>query len=105
MARFFIADKNIIVNVIVADTKQIAEQVTGLTAIESGDFEVIGANKGATFDPTLKFYVNPKPYKSWVMNTETRIWEAPVSRPQDGLRYTWDEELVDWAATDFTESA
>ena len=37
-----------------------------------------------------------QPYPSWVWNTETLIWEAPVPYPDDGNDYTWDEDTQSW---------
>ncbi len=28
-------------------------------------------------------------------------WEAPVPYPDDGLMYSWNEEIIDWEATSF----
>jgi hypothetical protein len=41
MANFAVIDENIVVNVIVADNKEIAETVTGFTCVES-DLAAIG---------------------------------------------------------------
>lgn len=41
-----------------------------------------------------KFY-QPQPYPSWVRNSETLEWEAPVVKPDDGL-YIWDEDNQEW---------
>jgi hypothetical protein len=37
MKRFAVIQNNIVINVIIADTKEIAEEATGLTCIESTD--------------------------------------------------------------------
>jgi len=36
---------------------------------------------GRTYDETLKAFIEPKPYPSWILNEETCIWEAPVPKP------------------------
>lgn len=41
------------------------------------------------------FYA-PQPFPSWVLNTSTFLWEAPVSYPTDGGTYTWDEATQSW---------
>ena len=60
MASFCIVDNDVIVNVIVADTQEIAEQVTGLVAIDSDNPIVAGASRGAVFDPDQNLYINPE---------------------------------------------
>lgn len=37
MANYAVIDNNIVINIIVADTKEVAEQVTGLTCVEYTD--------------------------------------------------------------------
>jgi hypothetical protein len=43
-------------------------------------------------------YQARKPYPSWVGNEETMTWTAPVSYPQDGNYYDWDESTTSWVA-------
>lgn len=41
------------------------------------------------------FYA-PQPYPSWILNTQTYTWEAPVPYPNDGQFYLWDEATLSW---------
>jgi len=41
------------------------------------------------------FYA-PQPYPSWILNTQTYLWEAPVAMPNDGKPYEWDESSQSW---------
>ena len=41
-------------------------------------------------------------YASWVVNEETYEMQAPVTKPDDGQEYEWNEETVSW---DVVESA
>ena len=59
MASFHIIENDKVVNVILADTKEIAELVTGLTAIDSNDPSVKKTYVGATLDKSTGVYVNP----------------------------------------------
>ena len=54
------------------------------------------AGMGYTYDTTLDAFIAPKPYPSWTLNEDTCLWEAPVTHPDDGLMYTWDEETLTW---------
>jgi hypothetical protein len=47
---------------------------------------------GGTFDSG--YFYPPQPYPSWVK--DEGVWAAPLSMPDDGGRYQWDEELRDW---------
>lgn len=51
---------------------------------------------GYTYDVTNDVFYAPKPYPSWILNTSTWLWEAPVSMPTDGI-YAWNEELGNWS--------
>lgn len=58
--------------------------------------------KGYTYDTSYTigsypgvFYA-PQPYQSWILNTSTFLWEAPVPYPTDGKEYTWDEATQSW---------
>ena len=54
------------------------------------------AGIGFTYDPVLDAFIPPKPYPSWVLNTETCRWQAPIPYPNDGKRYRWDEATQSW---------
>jgi hypothetical protein len=54
------------------------------------------AGIGYTYDADIDAFVPPKPYPSWVLNTETAQWEAPVPYPNDGKTYYWDEDTQSW---------
>jgi hypothetical protein len=41
------------------------------------------------------FYA-PQPYPSWVLNTQTYLWESPVPMPKTGGLYYWDEATQSW---------
>tara|TARA_R110000823_G_scaffold301304_1_gene422212 strand:- start:97 stop:522 length:426 start_codon:yes stop_codon:yes gene_type:complete len=60
------------------------------------------ASCGMKYDSANDVFYNLSPYPSWVLNTSTWLWDAPVAMPDDfGLddednpteyiRYDWDE--------------
>ncbi len=51
---------------------------------------------GYTYDAAIDAFVPPKPYPSWLLNTNTAQWEAPVPYPTDGKNYRWDEPTLSW---------
>lgn len=54
------------------------------------------AGIGFTYDPELDAFIPPKPYPSWLLDTQTCLWEAPVPYPNDGNTYYWDEATLSW---------
>lgn len=54
------------------------------------------AGIGYSYDVALDAFIPPQPYPSWLLNTETCLWEAPVPYPTDGELYMWDEATLSW---------
>jgi hypothetical protein len=54
------------------------------------------AGIGYKYDATLDAFIPPQPFESWTLNEETAQWEAPAPYPDDGKRYSWDEETTSW---------
>ena len=54
------------------------------------------AGIGYKYDADLDAFIPPQPFASWVLNNDTAQWEAPTPYPDDGKRYSWDEETTSW---------
>ena len=54
------------------------------------------AGIGYTYDQVLDAFIAPQPYPSWLLNTTTCQWQAPVPYPDDGKTYIWDEATLSW---------
>ena len=54
------------------------------------------AGVGHTYDAVRDAFISPKTYPSWVLNEDTCNWEAPVTIPDDGKQYRWDEPTTNW---------
>ena len=54
------------------------------------------AGIGYSYSVDLDAFVPPKPYPSWLLNTNTCRWEPPIPYPNDGNLYTWDEATQSW---------
>lgn len=54
------------------------------------------AGIGYTYDAVLDAFIAPKPYPSWLLNTNTCQWVPPTPYPSDGNLYTWDESTQSW---------
>ena len=62
----------------------------------NGSFRKNYASIGYTYDAQRDAFIPPKPYPSWILNEQTCLWEPPIAYPEDGKKYTWDEETNSW---------
>ena len=53
------------------------------------------AGIGYTYDEQRDAFIPPKPYPSWVLDTDLN-WKPPVAMPTDDQRYIWDEATTSW---------
>lgn len=58
------------------------------------------AGIGYKYDETLDAFIPPKPYPSWLLDTQSCLWGPPIPYPNDGQKYTWDETTQSWRSTD-----
>jgi len=58
------------------------------------------AGTGYTYDETKDAFIPQKPFNSWTLNETTCQWEAPVAFPDDGQKYIWNEEIINWEAAE-----
>ena len=62
------------------------------------------AGIGYVYDKVRDAFIPPKPYDSWVLNTETAEWESPIGPAPELTEaeretlsyYQWDEENTQW---------
>jgi hypothetical protein len=54
------------------------------------------AGIGYTYDSIRDAFIPPQPHLSWTLDEQTCLWNAPISRPEDGRLYTWNEETQQW---------
>ena len=50
------------------------------------------AGIGYTYDDVKDKFIAPTPYASWSLNSDDD-WLAPVTYPDDGKTYRWDEDV------------
>lgn len=111
MAHFALVKNNIVEQVIVAEQEFIDSGAVGnpeewiQTSYNTyGGVHTKGgtplrknyAGIGFMYDREKDVFIPPQPYPSWVLNEETYLWECPVSYPQDGKRYSWNEDKLNW---------
>ena len=54
------------------------------------------AGVGWYYDFERDAFIKNKKYKSWILNEDTCMWEAPVAYPDDGEAYNWNETNQSW---------
>jgi hypothetical protein len=54
------------------------------------------AGIGYTYDEDKDAFIPPKPFKSWILNESTCLWESPIPYPQDNSKYKWNEQNQSW---------
>ena len=54
------------------------------------------AGIGYTYDETRDAFIPKKPFNSWILNEQTCLWVAPVAKPNDENKYTWNESTLTW---------
>ena len=52
------------------------------------------AGIGYTYDFNLDAFIAPKPFNSWILDTETCKWESPIEKPEGD--YIWNEDNLSW---------
>jgi hypothetical protein len=116
-------ENNVVTQVIVVDNKDITDPFTGqedeilgiafckkllggnwVQTSYNGSIRKRYAGIGYQFSKELDAFIPPKPFESWVLNSETADWESPVG-PAPALteaetatlsRYEWNEENGEW---------
>jgi hypothetical protein len=53
-------------------------------------------DNSVVIDGVVGVFYAPQPYPSWILNTSTYLWEAPVPYPTDGNEYVWNEATQSW---------
>lgn len=70
----------------------------GFTAVAGNRYDLYcwAMNKGENMEGSAQFDAGKtaRPHASWIWNGE--MWVAPVTRPDDGNYYNWNEESLSW---------
>ena len=62
----------------------------------SGSIRKNYAGIGFKYDASIDAFITPKPFASWILNSETAQWDAPVEKPNDEKSYRWNEDNQQW---------
>tara|TARA_B100001996_G_scaffold118502_1_gene89688 strand:+ start:2431 stop:2820 length:390 start_codon:yes stop_codon:yes gene_type:complete len=95
-------ENNVVVNVIATDDKDIEwceafDPSVHKWVFSASENTAKSACIGDTYDESNEVFLRPKPYPSWVLNSDWK-WVAPVSPPADTdeKTYAWNEETGQW---------
>jgi hypothetical protein len=108
MAHFAKIENNIVTTVIVAEQEFIDTQAGtwvqtsyntrgnvhyGQDGEPDGGVALRGnyAGIGYTYDTDNDVFYAPQSYGSWTLGTNSWLWNPPITYPDDGSVYTWDE--------------
>ena len=99
----------VIVNAVILDGEGVEQEQLGIDFMTElygvGNYKQTSYNDnirknfagiGYTYDVTRNAFIEPQPYASWVLDEDTCRWKAPVTYPDDGKRYDWDEAATNW---------
>ena len=92
MKTFAVIKNNLVTNLIIADSKELAESISELSCVEiQGPLDCkIG------YSYANNKFIEPSPHASWTYNEELETWVAPVPLPDDENLYIWSEEDLEW---------
>ncbi len=67
------------------------------------------AGIGYFYNEEKDVFIPPKPFESWILNEQSWNWESPISKPNDGNIYIWNEEEYNqngngWVLIESTEN-
>ena len=96
-----INSSNVVTEVIVAEKDFINSGIVGdeflwVQTSYNGNFRKNYAGVGGTYDKTRDAFIAQKPYASWTLDESSCQWQAPTVYPDDGKKYTWNEETTNW---------
>jgi len=97
MAHFAKVESDIVATVIVAEQEHIDTlEGTWVETSYDGSIRKNYAGVGNTYDSTRDAFIPPQTYPSWILDETTCRWDAPVTIPDDGKFYKWDESITNW---------
>lgn len=54
------------------------------------------ASIGGVYDEERDAFYLQQPYPSWILDEDTCLWNAPVTKPEDDKKYIWNETDQQW---------
>lgn len=91
MKRYAVIEDSTVINLIVADSQEVAEAITGKQCIESDHMQIVIGS--VLVDGILK------PYASWILD-DNNEWIPPIPKPEfperSGRYAEWNFETNEW---------
>jgi hypothetical protein len=89
-----------VTNIIVAEqdfinSGKVGDSFLWVQTSYNNNFRKQYASINGTFDAENNVFIAPKPFNSWVLDGNFD-WQPPVSYPDDGQLYSWNEETKTW---------
>lgn len=92
---YAVISNNIVEDVIVAETQELAESLTGKQCIGYELKDHTSPQPGWTYSDGVFYPAKPHPSLTrW--NAELFVWEPPIDYPSDGKVYTWSTSSESW---------
>lgn len=85
-------ENDFVTNVIICDDSQINTFLGTYVKVTNETGEAI---IGGTYDFINKKFIDPKPYPSWILNSDYK-WESPVGQNPNPASHIWDEDSSSW---------
>ena len=63
------------------------------------------AGIGDIYDKNKDAFYTQQPFNSWTLNETSCLWEPPVTKPDDGKMYEWNETAYQAALTDSSDTS
>ena len=101
MTTFAKVNNNLVEKVIVAESSffdTFVDSSPGTWMEPSDQIRKNYAGIGYSYDTTRDAFIPKKLYPSWTLDEDTCRWNPPVSYPDDGEKYAWNEETKSWDA-------
>jgi hypothetical protein len=54
------------------------------------------AGQGFIYDRERDAFYERQPYPSWILEESSCTWKPPVTPPDDGQYYIWNENITNW---------
>ena len=101
MAHFAKIEDGIVTQVIVAeqefiDSGSLGDPTQWVQTSYNSNIRNTYAGIGYLYKEELDIFIEPKPFPSWSLDTESQKWKAPIDKPTDDKNYIWNEESLSW---------
>ena len=87
-------ENNVVTNIICVNDNHVDSEK--YKEFKSDGYRKNNAVIGGSYDTEKDAFIHPKPHESWSLNNDNCQWEPPVTYPNDGNRYEWNEETQNW---------